>query len=80
MVNKLYKMSDGAEFLAKDSDDLVKQIRYSSFIPELNEQDYMKSFAKRVEILKNIKIRYDISQNFLDDLLECGIITLVKTT
>jgi hypothetical protein len=71
----MFRMHDGAEFLAADEADLVRQLHLSSRSPSPNDLKFMWDMADRAKLFTGAEIRCDTPKNFVDDLIAAGLLT-----
>jgi len=63
----------------QSAEDLVTQLRDSSFTKSRDEQDYMEQFAKRAKILYNVNIITATPKKWLRDCIKNELIKVVIT-
>lgn len=77
MNNRNYTLQDGGTITANCAADFVTKLRESSrFDSECTDQEYMYNFADRYRDLTGKVIRADSPENFMDDLLTSGYMTV----
>lgn len=71
-----YKMPDGKVFWAVTPECLVKKMRNTLFIQSKDPHEYMKQVCERIYILYGLKIEITDERDFVDKLIEQGIIQI----
>lgn len=74
-----YRMPDGRIFRAASAEELVTQMRNSSFAAVQDLNDYMTQAAKRAYVVYGVTICSWAPDLFLQDLLRYKIVTVVET-
>lgn len=70
-----YKLMDGGIITAGSSSEFLTELRKSSkFENEATDEIFMEHFANRLEIYNGSKVRIDLPDHFLEDLLNIGFI------
>jgi len=70
-----YRFSDGKVVVASSPEEFVAKMRNGSWYPGKNDTEYMQTVAERGTKL-GTHIRIDTAANFLEDLIEIGIVAL----
>ena len=71
----MFRMIDGAEFMAADEADLVRQLHLSSRSPSPNDLKFMWEMADRAKLFSGADVRCDTPENFVQDLIAAGLLT-----
>ena len=65
-----------AHYSADSPEELVKQMHKRSFSPEENDQAFMEKTSDRVNLFFEIEIRHDTASNFIEDLINYGVLRI----
>jgi hypothetical protein len=68
-----YRFTDGKSVEANNPEEFVAKMRNTSFSESEDEVDFMELCSERAEKL-GVDIRTDNADNFLADLIRCGIV------
>lgn len=69
-----YVTSDGTEFSAQDAEDLVHQMRESSYSQSTSDAEFMVAMAARVKMTVGSEVRCDTAAEFVEDLVRVGVL------
>ena len=70
----IYFTNDGARFLARDAEDLVRLLRQASRTPSRSDFEFMAQVAQRVALQTGHAIDFTSVTEFVDGLVEAGLI------
>lgn len=75
----VYTLLGGDKVEAKDAHDLVRKMRQLAFVPSRSIKEYMEEVAERARMSDvNAKIPTDNEADFVEALLDAGIIKMVE--
>ena len=73
-----YKTLDDAIFSASSPTDLVNQLRYVSWTPSSDINDFMQQMSKSCKLWNRAIIRTTDPDTFVADLIDSGFLTLIE--
>jgi len=69
-----YETLDGKVFKAKSLEDLAHALWQSKFIPEPSLKEWMRASACRAEMYNGTKLRTDVVENHIIDMIAHGLL------
>lgn len=72
-----YRYADGFEFEANGARDVCEKLWQSKFVPEPTLEEWMKGFARRIEMWDGTIVRSRTPEELVDDLLLCGQLIII---
>ncbi|MRJ09739.1 hypothetical protein EDL98_01355 [Ornithobacterium rhinotracheale] len=79
-MKRIRVVNTNETFQALNNEDLVNQLRQTSFSPGKNNHDFMKQYARRSVLMADEDIRATDEDAFVEDLLKYGHLVIEDAT
>jgi hypothetical protein len=74
----IYLFKGGGYVTADSPDQFADRMRSSSRTPSANTADFMEQVSERAWLWNQASVRFDTTDNFLEDLIRHDFVTVIK--